>query len=260
MARKRRRSRRPPDVERRAFGKGRDCLHEQRYVDRQRGPQHPWNKAQTRECRNGGRMRKSVVIAEDHAFTAAGLCAALGEMGVFDIVGVAANGIEAISLIKQTRPDCAILDVSMPGANGLEVLIEARRWSPATRVAIVTGSPSPQILGQLVEAGVDGIFLKNSAPETICAGIRAISAGEKVIPAEVAGAVGKAGTGAGLTAREIEVLHAIARGLSNAQIGEALGVSAKTVDSHRTTLMRKMGVHSTASLLVLALRDGLIDI
>ena len=63
-----------------------------------------------------------------------------------------------------------------------------------------------------------------------------------------------------LTAREIEVLHAIARGLSNAQIGEALGVSAKTVDSHRTTLMRKMGVHSTASLLVLALRDGLIDI
>lgn len=205
-------------------------------------------------------MPTTVVIADDHAFTAAGISSALAEMVGFEVVGVAGNGIEAIMLIKKHRPDCAVLDLTMPGANGLEVFIEARRWSPRTRMAIVTGSPSPAIFAQLVEAGIDGIFLKNSAPEDICAGIRDIANGIRVIPPEIAGAVDTTGGTAGLTAREIEVLHGVARGLSNTQIGEALGVSPKTIDSHRTTLMRKMGVHSTATLLVRALRDGLIDV
>ena len=203
-------------------------------------------------------MPTTVVIADDHAFTADGIAAALTEMAGFEVVGVAHNGIEAIMLIKKHRPDCAVLDLTMPGANGLEVFIEARRWSPQTRIAIVTGNPSPAMFAQLVESGIDGIFLKNAAPETICAGIRDMARGKRVIAAEIRTAIGAGKTG--LTAREIEVLHGIARGLSNAQIAEALGISPKTVDSHRTTLMRKMGVHSTATLLVRALKDGLIDI
>ena len=203
-------------------------------------------------------MPTTVVIADDHAFTADGIAAALTEMAGFEVVGVAHNGIEAIMLIKMHRPDCAVLDLTMPGANGLEVFIEARRWSPQTRTAIVTGNPSPAMFAQLVESGIDGIFLKNAAPETICAGIRDMARGKRVIAAEIRTAIGAGKTG--LTAREIEVLHGIARGLSNAQIAEALGISPKTIDSHRTTLMRKMGVHSTATLLVRALKDGLIDI
>jgi DNA-binding NarL/FixJ family response regulator len=205
-------------------------------------------------------MPTTVVIADDHAVTAAGISWALAEIVGFDVVGVAGNGIEAIMLIKKHRPDCAILDLTMPGANGLEVLIEGKRWSPRTRMAILTGSPSPAIFAQLVEAGIDGIFLKTSAPEDICAGMRDIANGMRVISPEIAAAVKSAGGTAGLTAREIEVLHGIARGLSNAQIGETLRVSPKTVDSHRTALMRKMGVHSSATLLVRALRDGLIDV
>ena len=205
-------------------------------------------------------MPMTVVIADDHAFTVAGISAALTEMAEFDVVGVAHNGIEAIMLIKKHRPTCAVLDLTMPGANGLEVFIEAKRWSPGTRTAIVTGNPSPAIFAQLVEAGVDGIFLKNSSPEDICAGIRDVARGRKMITSEIV-RVAKAARGtAGLTAREIEVLHGIARGLSNKHIADALGLSSKTVDSHRTTLLRKMGVHSTATLLVRALRDGLIDI
>jgi DNA-binding NarL/FixJ family response regulator len=205
-------------------------------------------------------MPTTIVIADDHAVTAAGISSVLAEIAGFDVVGIAGNGIDAIMLIKKHRPDCAVLDLTMPGANGLEVLIEGRRWSPRTRMAIVTGSPSPAIFAQLIEAGVDGIFLKTAAPEEICAGIRDIANGKRVISPDIARAVKAAGGTAGLTAREIEVLHGIARGLSNAQIGEALGVSPKTVDSHRTTLMRKMGVHSSATLLVRALRDGLIDV
>ncbi|TVS19034.1 MAG: DNA-binding response regulator [Gammaproteobacteria bacterium] len=129
-----------------------------------------------------------------------------------------------------------------------------------TRVAIVTGNPSPAIFAQLAEAGVDGIFLKNASPEDICAGLCEIASGRRVIASEIDRAIRAGQDAAGLTTREIEVLHGIARGLSNPLIAEALGVSPKTVDSHRTTLMRKMGVHSTATLLVRALRAGLIDI
>ena len=205
-------------------------------------------------------MPTTVVVADDHAFTVAGISAALTEMVGFDVVGTARNGIEAIMLIKKHRPDCAVVDLSMPGANGLEVFIEARRWSPQTRIAIVTGNPAPTIFVQLVEAGVDGVFLKSSPPEEICAGILEMARGKRVIAPEIAAAVKAAKVPVGLTAREIEVLHGIARGLSNGQIADALGVSPKTVDSHRTTLMRKMGVHSTATLLVRALRAGVIDI
>lgn len=205
-------------------------------------------------------MPTTVVIADDHAFTVAGISSALDKLAGFEVVGTASNGIEAIMLIKKHRPDCAVLDLTMPGANGLEVFIEARRWSPRTRVAIVTGNPSPAIFAQLTEAGVDGIFLKNASPEDICAGMRDIAQGKKVIQSEIARAIKVVRDTAGLTNREIEVLHGIARGLSNPQIADSLGVSPKTVDSHRTTLMRKMGVHSTATLLVRALRDGLIDI
>ncbi len=205
-------------------------------------------------------MPTTVVIADDHAFTVAGISSALTQVAGFDVVGTASNGIDAIMLIKRHRPDCAVLDLTMPGANGLEVFIEARRWSPRTRVAIVTGSPSPAIFAQLAEVGVDGIFLKNASPEDICAGLRDVASGRRVIASEIERAIMAGPDAAGLTTREIEVLHGIARGLSNPLIAEALGVSPKTVDSHRTTLMRKMGVHSTATLLVRALRAGLIDI
>ena len=219
-------------------------------------PRNPCERSQDTD----GSMPITAVIADDHAFIVAGISAALAETFGFDIVGTARDGIEAIVLIKKHRPDCAILDLSMPGANGLEVFVEARRWSPQTRVAIVTGNPSAAMFAQLVGAGVDGIFLKSAPAEEICAGLGAVARGVRVIPPEI-GAVGHPGRGkAELTAREIEVLHGIARGMSNAQVAELLGVSPKTVDSHRTTLMRKMDVHSTATLLVRAIRDGLIDV
>ena len=205
-------------------------------------------------------MPTTVVIADDHAFTASGMQAAIAAMAGFQVVGVAGNGIEAIALIKLHHPDCAVLDLSMPGANGLEVVTEAKRWSPETRFAIVTGNPSDALFVQLVDAGVRGIFLKSSAPEGICDGIRTIAAGGKVFAREIAGRLDRSGERPELTARELEVLHGIARGYSNTEIAGRLGVSPKTVDSHRTTLMRKMGVHSAAALLVRAMREGLIDV
>lgn len=173
---------------------------------------------------------------------------------------MASNGIEAIALVKSVRPDCAVLDLTMPGANGLETFIEARRWSPRTRFVIVTGNHLPGVFRELIEAGIDGLFMKNEAPDAICEGVLAVAAGAKRLSPAVEAAVEAVETREKLTARELEILHAVARGLSNNQMAERFAISAKTIDSHRTSLMRKLGVHSTASLLVRAMRLGLIDV
>ena len=204
--------------------------------------------------------KTTVVLADDHAFTLEGMKTALGLINGFSVVATASNGIEAISMIKKLQPDCALLDLSMPGANGLETLIEARRWSPNTKFAIVTGNPSPAIFDQLLEANVSGLFLKNAPPAEICEGIAKIVGGEMVISPAAKKILDDQKVTSEITPREIEVLQCIARGQSNNQMAQHLGISPKTIDSHRTSLMKKMSVHSTAALLVRAMKDGLIDV
>jgi len=205
-------------------------------------------------------MTRRFVIADDHLLSAAGLKAALSAEAGIEVVGEASNGIEAIALVKRLQPDCAIFDLTMPGANGLEAFIEAKRWSPNTRFAIVTGNYLPGVFRELIEAGVDGVFMKNEAPDTILEGVIAVAAGEVRRSEAVEAAIADGETREKLTAREVEILHGVARGLSNNQMAERFAISAKTIDSHRTSLMRKLGVHSTAALLVRAMRLGLIDV
>ncbi|WP_197435105.1 LuxR C-terminal-related transcriptional regulator [Nitratireductor arenosus] len=209
--------------------------------------------------RGRGGIPISIVIADDHALTVGGTRAAIEAMHEFKVVGTAGNGIEAIAQIKRLSPDCAVLDLVMPGASGLEVLLEARRWSPKTKIAIVTGSPSAKTLRRLIEAGAAGLFLKSGAVEELCQGLRDIVAGRTVVGAGVTHCIAQDAANDSLTRRETEVLQCIARGLSNNGIAEHLGISAKTVDNHRTNLMRKLEVHSTATLLVRAMRDGLVE-
>lgn len=201
-----------------------------------------------------------ILIVEDHPLTADGISSALKGGGNFEIVGVASNGIEAIAKIKSLAPDCAILDLSLPGANGVEVFAEARRWSPHTRFVVLTGLMATATFRELISHGINGIFLKTGSSETICDRIRRVCEGEDVIAPEVLESVVGSISAEGLTLRELEVLHAIARGWTNANIAQHLGISPKTVDSHRTSLMRKLKVHSTATLLVKAMRDGIIDV
>lgn len=200
-----------------------------------------------------------IVIAEDHLFVSQSLAAALSVIEGLTVIASVANGIEAIAAIRKFRPDCAMLDYNMPGANGLEVFLEARRWSPDTRFVVLTGSMQPDTLAQMVEAGVHGVMLKDGSEAEIVDVVRQVCAGKLVIGASARRMLDSAHKGIPLTERELEVLQAIARGHSNISAAAALGVSPKTVDSHRTSLMRKLGVHSTASLLLTAVRAGLLD-
>tara|TARA_R110000787_G_scaffold280905_1_gene391908 strand:- start:12665 stop:13282 length:618 start_codon:yes stop_codon:yes gene_type:complete len=205
-------------------------------------------------------MPKTIVIADDHPFTAEGMQTEINSVQEFEVVGVAPNGIEAIAMIKRLKPDGALLDLSMPGANGLEVFIEAKRWSPATRFAIITGISAASLFARLSDAGIDGLFIKNSPPEEIILGIAKIVSGERVISPEAQKIIDETKQGQQFSKRELEVLQSLARGQSNKQIADTLGISPKTIDSHRTNLLRKMNVNTTAALLVRAMRDGLIEV
>lgn len=147
----------------------------------------------------------------------------------------------------------------MPGANGLEVFLEARRWAPATRFVMLTGTVTGATLRGLVEAGLHGVLLKDGSEAEIVDAVRRVAAGETVIGASARRLMAGEAAAPELTERELAVLQAVARGHSNASAAALLGVSPKTVDSHRTSLMRKLGVHSTASLLLAAVRAGLVD-
>lgn len=205
-------------------------------------------------------MAKTVIIADDHPFTVEGMESVIQSVSSLEVIGTAANGIEAIALIKQLKPDCAVLDLSMPGANGLEVFQVAKQFSPKTRFAIITGMSASAVFKQLYDAGIDGLFVKNTAPEIISAGLVKVSQGIRVISDEAMRAIQSVKMQGELSKRELQVLQALARGQTNKQIAKAFGISPKTIDNHRTNLLAKMNVNSTAALLVAAMRNGLLDV
>lgn len=205
-------------------------------------------------------MPKTVIIADDHPFIIDGMESLIREEPGLDFIGRASNGIEAIALIKKTQPDCALLDLSMPGANGLEVFLEAKRWSPKTRFVIITGISAAALFHQLYDVGIDGLFVKNEVPASIIEGVLQICDGKRIISPEAMQEIENSRQHQNLTKREIEVLNALAEGLSNKAVADKLGVSPKTVDTHRTNLLRKMNVNTTAALLVKAMREGLLDV
>jgi DNA-binding NarL/FixJ family response regulator len=204
-------------------------------------------------------LKKRVLIADDHAFVSWGLTKALGARDEIDIVATVANGIDAIVEIRKTKPDCAILDYNMPGANGLEVFLETKRWSSDTRFVLLTGTATSATIRMLVGAGVHGVCLKDDSEVEIVEIVRQVCSGRTAIGASAQRLMAASGESVALTERELAVLQVLARGHSNASAADVLGISPKTVDSHRTSLLRKFAVNSTASLLVAAVRAGLLD-
>jgi DNA-binding NarL/FixJ family response regulator len=210
-------------------------------------------------------MRKfTCVIADDHAIVRSGLRAALEAKGLIEengleVVAEAANGLEAIATLRQHRPDLMLLDVQMPMAGGTEVLLEARRWSPETKIVVLTGISAVGKLSELVEIGVDGLFSKATNNDALYAALPKVLRGSRQIASHITDLLEETPKISPLTDRERQCLNLIVAGRSNKEIGELLGISVKTVDRHRTSLMQKLDVHSVAQLIALALREGLID-
>lgn len=205
------------------------------------------------------------IVADDHAIVRAGLRVALETPELvsgrlIEVVAEAGDGLTAIAAVRQHQPDLLLLDVQMPLAGGVEVLVEVRRWSPDTRIVVFTGISAIGKIGDLVDAGVDGLFSKSAADGEIYSRIAAILGGERFIAPIFSGALElQGGQQQSLTLRERQVLNLIVAGRQNKEVAAILGISIKTVDRHRSTLMQKLGVHSLAQLIAYALRHELID-
>jgi DNA-binding NarL/FixJ family response regulator len=206
----------------------------------------------------------SAVIADDHHIVRSGLKMALEMPGLITpegiaVVGEAEDGMAAIVSVKQHKPDLVLLDVSMPRASGVEVVSEIKRWCPKCKIVIFTGISSPGIVRNLVELKVDGLFTKSASNDLLYEKLPLILKGGRHIAESFLSILEKEPEEITLTKRERQTLNMIIRGKANKEISADLGISVKTVESHRTSLMQKLGVNSVTQLMAKAVKDGMID-
>jgi DNA-binding NarL/FixJ family response regulator len=200
-----------------------------------------------------------VVLADDHALVREATAELLERSGGIQVVGQAADGAEALQLVRARRPDVLLLDLAMPGIDGLEVARRAREVSPGTRIVALTAHEEQPYVLAMLEAGASGYLSKASRGQEVVQAVRAAAAGETVFSARIAQSVTRSALGrseTSLTPREMDVLCAAARGLGNKQIAAELGMSARTVQTHLTSVFAKLGVGSRTEAVLLALRRG----
>jgi DNA-binding NarL/FixJ family response regulator len=210
-----------------------------------------------------------VLIADDHALVREGIRRVLDEDPGFDVVAEAADGRQAIEQIARTNPDVAILDISMPELSGLEAARWLRDEAPGLKVLILSMHEESEYVMRAVHAGAAGYLLKDDAgPAHLRQAVRAVHDGESYFSPAVAtkltdalrsGSSGPADPLERLTGREREVLRLVAGGSSNKQIAAELGISRRTVESHRESMMRKIEIRTVAGLTRFALENGLLD-
>jgi DNA-binding NarL/FixJ family response regulator len=207
-----------------------------------------------------------VLLAEDHELVRNGIRMMLESSGGFLVVAEAADGREALQAVRTHAPDLAIVDIGMPNLNGIETTRQIRITSPTTRILILTMNTDPQYVREAFGAGANGYVLKGAAFKELLEAIQQVLAGKTYLsqglPAFSADDL-RRGAGqrpssalASLTAREREVLQLIAEGNSGTEIARDLGVSARTVESHRERIMAKLDLHSIADLTRFAIRKG----
>ena len=208
-----------------------------------------------------------VLVADDHTMIRQGLVSLLRSSADFELVGEAADGHEAVEMARAARPDVVVLDISMPRMGGLEASRRIRKELPKTRVLILTMHDDEEYVLRTGRGGAAGYVVKDGAASELLAAIRAVSAGQGYFGPPAARALAASYEQGRdrpddpyerLTPREREVFQLLVEGKTNAQVAEVLFISPKTVDNHRTRLMERLGVHSTAELVRFAARRGLL--
>jgi DNA-binding NarL/FixJ family response regulator len=209
-----------------------------------------------------------VAMVDDHAIVRAGLRMVLESDPDFDIVGEADSAAAAIALARDCNPDVILVDINLPDESGLRVAESIIRLQPGVRLLMLSVHEDQEIVRESVRIGAHGYLRKDTTPADLRAAIRAVHAGDAFFSPSVARTLAEAlreqpapggVTLEGLTVREREVLAGIARGLQNKEIAAELGISTRTVESHRDSLMRKTGLRNVAALTRLALESGLLN-
>ncbi len=212
-------------------------------------------------------MTVTVLLVDDHPIIRQGLSNLLGGVADLQVIGEAADGIQALREIERRKPDILLIDMMMPNLNGLEVLSQVRKLSPATRSIVFSMHGAEPYVVQALRAGAQGYVLKDAGPGELVAAIRAVMRGDRYLSEPLRARLEAYGSGVEdapldsyktLTARELEVLQMTAEGRSSAEIGKKLDISPRTVEIHRSKLMRKMGLRNQTDLIRYAINRGIL--
>jgi DNA-binding NarL/FixJ family response regulator len=206
-------------------------------------------------------MTVRIVVADDHPAMRAGVVALLASASDLEIVGEAADGREALELVARLRPDVAVLDLRMPVQDGVALTTRIVAEHPATRVLILTTYDTDSEIERAVEAGALGYLLKDAGRDQLTSAVRAAARGETVLAPSVAARLVariRAPAPITLTPREVDVLHAVADGLSNPDIGARLFITEATVKTHLLRIFAKLDVNDRTAAVVAALQRNLL--
>ena len=210
-------------------------------------------------------MPVRVVVADDHSLVRQGLRRSLDDATDIQIVAEAASGEDVLDQVERHRPDIALLDIRMPGMNGIEAAVRIADRFPEVSVVMLTGHDERRHVVEAVRAGAKGYVLKTRDAEDLAHTLRRVAAGDLVIDQDMVPALaeeiteGRTGTTDGLSGREVEILGLLADGLTNKEIGARLFISPDTVKTHLEHICQKLGTADRTSSVAEALRRGLID-
>lgn len=189
-----------------------------------------------------------VLVVDDFPVVQEGIAGVLRESEEIEIVGIASDGAEALTLAPTARPDVVLLDLNMPGEAGLAVLARMRTAVPEARILVMTASEKPEDLSAALAAGAAGYLTKRAVRTELCDAILTVHRGGTVVPPEMAAEALRGGPRAELTEREREVLRLIAQGLTDKEIAASIYVSVRTVQNHLTAIREKTGISRRAAL------------
>jgi two-component system, NarL family, response regulator NreC len=210
-----------------------------------------------------------ILLADDHTVVRSGLRALLERQSNFEIVGEAQNGRETVSLCASLQPDVVVMDVGMPLLNGIEATKALLKQSPSTGVVILSMHSDESYVMRSLQAGARAYLLKDSAPSDLLSAIEAVSHGKSFFSSAIRHLLaedyirvlrqkGAVDSYELLTTREREILQLLAEGKTNKEVASSLNISLYTVETHRSNILEKLGIHSPAELILYAVRKGII--
>jgi DNA-binding NarL/FixJ family response regulator len=219
---------------------------------------------------NEGEEIIRVAVVDDQRLFARGLSGLVELLPGVEVVGVAYNGEEAIALCRKEEPDVILMDISMPKMDGISATREIKALLPRAAVIILTGHEEDEHVFEGIKAGAQGYLLKDSEPEDLSRAIHTVYAGDTIIAPDLAQKMlttfeggrpgGSAHLAPPLTERELEVIKALAQGMSDRQIAHSLGISEKTVRNHTSNIYRKLHIFDRTQAVIYAVREGVIDV
>lgn len=213
-------------------------------------------------------MTLRILVADDHEVVRRGLCALLEAHPGWQVCGEASDGRDAVAKARELKPDIVVMDIGMPSLNGLAAADQIMQHNPRQRILILTITSSEQIIREVLETGARGFVLKSDAARDLVRAVEALQegrifftpqVGDMVLSGYLNGGGAKSVNLPRLTSREREIVQLLAEGKSTKEVAAVLHLSVKTAETHRSNVMRKLGIHSVSELVLYAIRNNIIQ-